>query len=235
MRALLIPVKDLRQAKQRLAPLLSPQERFELAQAMMDDVFSAVRQVRAAERVFVVTNYEPAIVRAERYGWTVLRETHQTSESASVDAASRECQSRGVTSLLRLPVDLPLVTAPDINEVLNAAEPAPCAVLVPSRDSTGTNAILRCHPTLFPSHFGPDSFGKHMAEARAAGASIKTIRNPHLELDVDDPQDLNALLAEPTRGTTTGQWLEHSGVPERLLTVAKFSQPTRNHIVSRET
>jgi len=221
MRALLIPVKDLRAAKQRLAPLLSPQERFELAQAMMDDVFAAVRGVRAAERTFVVTNYDPAISRAERCGWTVLRESRQISESASVDAASRECESRGVTSLLRVPIDVPLISAGDIDEVFAAAEEAaPCAVLVPSRDATGTNALLRARPTLFPSHFGPGSFAKHMAEAQAAGACVRTLRNPRLELDVDDPEDLSALAAAISHSTATGRWLERSGLAERLFTLA---------------
>ncbi len=220
MRALLIPVKDLRAAKQRLAPLLSPQERFELAQAMMDDVVAAVLQCRAADRIFVVTSYDPAIACAERCGWTVLRETRQISESDSVDAASRECESRGVTSLLRLPIDLPFISAGDIDEVFAAAEPAPCAVLVPSRDATGTNALLRAHPTLFPSHFGPGSFVKHLAVARAAGARIRTLRNPRLELDVDDSEDLSSLLAEIPRGTATGRWLGRSRLPERLLALA---------------
>ncbi len=216
MRALLIPVKDLRTAKQRLAPMLSTLERFELAQAMMDDVFAAVQQSWAAERIYVVTSYGPVIGRAERYGWIVLRETQQISESDSVDAASRECESRGVTALLRLPIDLPLISAGDIDEVFTAAEPPPCTVLVPSRDGTGTNAVLRAHPTLFPSHFGLGSFAKHLTEARAAGACIRKLLNPRLELDVDDPEDLSALLAEDLRDTATGRWLERSGIAERI-------------------
>jgi 2-phospho-L-lactate guanylyltransferase len=220
MRALLIPVKDLRAAKQRLASLLSSQERFELAQAMMDDVFAAARGVRAAEGIFVVTSYDPAISRAERCGWTVLRESRQISESDSVDAASRECESRGVASLLRIPIDLPLISAGDIDEVFAAAEAPPCAVLVPSRDATGTNALLRARPTLFPSHFGAGSFAKHMAEAQAAGACVRKLRNPRLELDVDDPEDLSALAAAISPDTATGRWLERSGIPERLLTPA---------------
>ena len=222
MFALLIPIKHLDGAKQRLAPLLSPGERAGLAQAMMDDVFAAVRGIRAADRVFVATNYEPAIARAERSGWTVLRESRQTSESDSVDAASRECESRGVTALLRLPIDLPLVTAADIDEVIAAAGDgsAPCTVLVPSRDGTGTNALLRARPTLFPSHFGANSFAKHLAEARATGARLETLRNPRLELDVDDPEDLRALLAQNPEGTSTSRWLERSGIAERLLTGA---------------
>src|SRR5437867_6983415 len=37
---LLIPVKDQRNAKQRLAAVLSPEERFALAQAMLEDVLA---------------------------------------------------------------------------------------------------------------------------------------------------------------------------------------------------
>jgi 2-phospho-L-lactate guanylyltransferase (CobY/MobA/RfbA family) len=44
MRYVLVPVKDLTQAKARLASLLSPAERYALAVAMLDDVLAAVRQ-----------------------------------------------------------------------------------------------------------------------------------------------------------------------------------------------
>jgi 2-phospho-L-lactate/phosphoenolpyruvate guanylyltransferase len=222
MLAILIPIKHLGDAKQRLAPLLSSVERAGLAQAMMDDVFAAVRGVRAAERVFVATNYEPAIVQAERHGWMVIRETRQVSESDSVDAASRECESRGVTALLRLPIDLPLITAADIDEIFAATRDssASCAVLVPSRDGTGTNALLRARPALFASHFGPGSFAKHLAEARTAGARVVTLKNPRIELDVDEPDDLRALLAKGLDGTFTGRWIERSGIADRLFTGA---------------
>jgi hypothetical protein len=108
-RALLLPVKDLRNAKQRLAAVLTPDERFGLAQAMLADTIQAVCGVHRANRIFVVTNYEPAMETAAKFGWEVLREEHQVSESASVDLASRLCSERGVTALLRLPLDLPLV------------------------------------------------------------------------------------------------------------------------------
>src|SRR6202035_5215148 len=107
MRALLLPIKDLRQAKQRLAPLLNPQERFGLAQAMLADTIRAVRGVRLAKKIFVVTNYTPAMEAAEQNGWDLLREDRQISESFSVDYASMQCAKRGVTALLRLPLDVP--------------------------------------------------------------------------------------------------------------------------------
>ena len=217
MQAILLPIKDFRKAKQRLALALTAAERLGLMNAMMEDVFHAVRGARQAERVYVVTSYVPAMHAADEAGWEVLREEQQVSESASVDMASRLCEERGVTALLRLPLDLPLVRSQDIDEMLEFDFATPAAVIVPSRDGTGTNAMLRTPPTLFPSHFGEGSFSKHCGEAERAGARVILRRNPRLEMDVDDDADLRALLTCELAETATGQWLSTSGVAERLL------------------
>jgi 2-phospho-L-lactate guanylyltransferase len=216
LRALLLPVKDLRNAKQRLAAILTPEERFALAQAMLADTIRAVRGIQRADKIFVITNYEPMMTAAEQHGWDLLHEEHQISESASVDFASRLCAEKGVTALLRLPLDLPLVQSTDIDDVLAIECAAPTTVMVPSRDGTGTNAILRTPPTLFSSHFGPNSFAKHRHEAEQAGARIIIRRNERLEMDVDDESDLRALLRLDLVHTATGKWLEESGVAARF-------------------
>jgi len=216
MRALLLPVKNLRNAKQRLASVLTPEERFRLAQAMLADTIRAVLAVRLAGKIFVVTNYGPAMELAEENRWEILSEEEQISESASVDRASRICEQRGVSGVLRLPLDLPLVQASDIDELLEIECTAPAAVMVPSRDGTGTNALLRFPPTLFMSHFGAGSFAKHRREAERADASIFIRRNARLEMDVDDESDLRELLRHDLSATVTGQWLEESGVAARF-------------------
>jgi len=217
MRAILLPVKDLRKAKKRLTNVLTPEERFALAKAMLADTIRAVRGVRRAEKVFVVTNYEPAMQLAKENGWEILREEHQISESHSVDAASKLCEQRGVRGLLRLPLDLPLIQSSDIDELLSIECHAPSLVMVPSRDGTGTNAVLRTPPTLFPSHFGNGSFAKHLAEAESAHARVILRRNARLEMDVDDEADLRALLEHDLSATETGRWLRASGVAARFL------------------
>jgi 2-phospho-L-lactate guanylyltransferase len=221
MRALLLPVKDLRNAKKRLIGVLSPDERFALAEAMLADTIRAVKGIRCAEKIFVVTNYQPAMHLAEENYWEILHEEQQISESHSVDAASKNCEQRGVAALLRLPLDLPLIQSSDIDELLTADCPPPGLLIVPSSDGTGTNAILRTPPTLFPSHFGTGSFAKHLAEAESTRARVVIRRNPRLEMDVDDESDLRALLQNDLTGTETGRWLHASGV------AAKFSPTLR--------
>jgi 2-phospho-L-lactate guanylyltransferase len=227
MRALLLPVKDLNNAKKRLMGVLTPEERFALAEAMLADTIRAVRGVELAKKIFVVTNYEPAMRVAQENDWEILREERQFSESDSVDAASRICEDRGVTALLRVPLDVPLVQASDIDELLAVQCEAPALVIVPSRDGLGTNAILRMPPSLFPSHFGEGSYAKHVGEAERVGARVILRRNTRLEMDVDDEADLRALLKYDLSETATGRWLRESGVEARyrpqIAKAAKFA------------
>ena len=212
MRVLLLPVKDLRYAKKRLAGVLTPEERFGLAQAMLADTIRVIRGVRNAEKIFVITSYQPVLDAAEENGWEILSEYRQVSESDSVDAGSKICEKRGVRALLRLPLDLPLIQPQDIDELLAIECASPGVVIVPSRDGTGTNALLRTPPTLFPSHFGEGSFAKHLSGAAHAGAEVFVRHNPRLELDVDDEPDLRALLEQDLSGTATGRWLQETGL-----------------------
>src|SRR5712692_418868 len=226
MRALLLPVKDLNNAKKRLMGVLTPEERFGLAEAMLKDTIRAVQGVKRAEQIFVVTNYKPAMCLAEDRGWEILQEGQQISESDSVDAASRVCELRGVTALLRVPLDVPLVQASDIDELLAVECEEPALVIVPSRDGLGTNAILRMPPALFPSHFGMGSFAKHVGEAERIGARVILRRSPRLEMDVDDEADLRVLLKNDLTGTETGRWLRESGVEARFRSHLKAGAMT---------
>jgi 2-phospho-L-lactate/phosphoenolpyruvate guanylyltransferase len=192
MRAILIPVKEFSRSKERLAPHYSEDERAALARALCEDIFEVIANVRGIDRVYVVSGEDHALDLARRRDWRAISEREQISESASVDAASRLCATDGVQALLRLPIDLPLVTAGDIEALFAALEPAPSVVIVPSRDGTGTNALLRSPPDLFPSHFGPDSFALHLNEAERAGARIRIIRNERIALDIDESEDLRA-------------------------------------------
>src|SRR3979490_2587930 len=227
MRALLLPVKDLNNAKKRLIGVLTPEERLGLAGAMLADTIRAVRGVELADKIFIVTNYEPAMRVAQENGWEILREEQQISESDSVDAASMICEDRGVTALLRVPLDVPLVQSSDIDELLALQCEEPALVIVPSRDGLGTNAILRMPPALFPSHFGNGSYTKHVDEAKRVGARVILRRNTRLEMDVDDEADLRELLKYDLSGTVTGRWLRESGVQARyqpqIAKAAKFT------------
>lgn len=220
MKALLIPIKDPSNGKTRLAGLLSPDERRLLAWAMFEDVSRAVRDACKPDCVVMVTSYEPAIERARELEWDVLIEQSQLSESASVDWASRVLAERGVDTVMRLPADLPLVRAEDIDALLSMKLDSPGALLVPSREGSGTNAIIRTPPTLFASCFGPNSLALHMQEAAKLGVACLLVNNARIELDIDEPGDVE-LMMERGKETKTFDLLVEMGMLERLKTVPR--------------
>lgn len=202
MKALLIPVKDPANAKTRLAGLLSTDERKRLAWAMFEDVARAVCEAQKPHRIVLVSSFAPAVERARSLHWDVLIEKSQMSESASVDWASRILGERGFDTVMRLPADLPLIRAEDIDAILSVTLDRPGSVLVPSRDGTGTNAIVRTPANVFPSRFGPKSLSLHRQEAARVGASCVVVANERIALDVDEASDVELLL-ELGRGTQT--------------------------------
>ena len=216
MKAILIPVKEFREAKKRLTPYFSAADRAALAEAMCEDFFEVVAATRCVERVFVVSKERGGLARARQRGWEAIVETRQISESDSVDAASQFCAAQGVNALLRLPIDLPLAEPRDIEAVFRKLDEkvngGPAAVLVPSRDGTGTNALLRRPPGLFPSRFGPNSFALHLAEAKRCGARTCVLRNARLELDVDELEDLCGVHMHLRPSSATARWCNEHNV-----------------------
>jgi len=189
MKVVLLPLKDPAHAKQRLAGHLTPKERQELAWAMLEDVTRAVGAAITPDQVVVVTRGYPAWL-AEQSNWQVIEENQQISESHSVDYSSRLLQQRGASVVLRLPTDIPLLEPEDVDTLLNLKLGARSAVIIPSRDGKGTNALLRTPPDAFPSRFGENSLALHQEEARRHGVELKILENPRISLDLDEFSDL---------------------------------------------
>ena len=201
----LIPVKGFHGAKQRLASRLSAPERSELMKAMVHDVLAEVIRARGIHRTYVVTGSD------EVEGWVsalrveVIREHDETGETDAVHFALDVMKADGMDAALVLPGDIPLVRAGDVESLLQAA-PArpegPFAVLTPSHDRMGTNALLLAPPDVLRLRFGHDSFRYHLNEAAARGAAVEVVENPRIALDIDEPADLEQLVRRLEGGCT---------------------------------
>jgi len=190
---ILIPVKDLSSAKQRLAAVLSQSRRSELARAMLEDVLEAVAAVPARPPVALVTGDSYATELAAKYGFAVIPDGGNFGETHAIEMATAVCRKQGAPFTLVIPGDIPLVTSQEIAAVLNAA-PAEGCVLVPAADGRGTNAILRRPCDLIPLRFGNDSFLPHCAAAEASGKPFVILELPGIALDVDRAAELAMLL-----------------------------------------
>jgi 2-phospho-L-lactate guanylyltransferase len=214
MRYALVPVKDLSQAKVRLSPLLSPGERHALAAAMLDDVLAALRQATTLDRIALVTTDAHALALAAEWGFEVVDEGSGRGETGAVELAVKVCRERGASSLAVIPGDIPLLTAADVDIVMQHGLRYD-VVIVPSWDSRGTNAVLLRPPDALQLRFGSWSFFPHVKQAKHKGLSYKVVRLPRVALDVDVPDDLVRLVPQAT-GTRSYAVLEERGLLRRL-------------------
>jgi len=196
-----VPVKEFAGAKQRLSPLLSPEQRQALAAAMVEDVLAALADAPLAG--IMVNTVDPvAAALARRYGARVVTEGARDGHTGAVMAMARILASEGCGAMLTVPGDIPRVTAAEIAAVVEARKSPPSLTIVPAHDERGSNAVLCSPPLVMPLRFGDDSFLPHLASARALGIEPTIVRLPGIALDIDQPDDLRAFLSATPRMAT---------------------------------
>lgn len=215
---ILIPVKNLAAAKQRLAAILNQPTRTELALAMLHDVVAAIAAWSARPACALVTNDPFALELAQQYNFEVIPDAANPGETGAIEMATQICVSRGIDNTLVIPADIPLIQASELAQIL-AHAPAQGSVLVPAADGRGTNAAFRRPADLFPLRFGNDSFRPHLAAAQATGKPCIVLELPGIALDVDNPEDLQKLLT-------------HSGETRTQKLIRRWAHD--GHLVSAE-
>jgi 2-phospho-L-lactate guanylyltransferase len=194
----LIPVKGFSNAKQRLSPLLDGAERELFAEVMFRDVLKQVLKARGLAQTFVVTGDDKVAEITTSLGARLIREKVERGETDAIDFARLELKQSGCEAVLVIPGDLPLVRSGDIEEVLAKIPDEaslPFALLVPSHDRMGTNALLLAPPDIIKLRFGYDSFSYHMSQVSAQGLPARFIENERIALDIDEPKDLQRFLS----------------------------------------
>ncbi|HIG41835.1 MAG: 2-phospho-L-lactate guanylyltransferase [bacterium] len=220
--SLVIPVKQLENAKQRLGGLLSLDQRQNLFQAMVEDVLEAATTCDLVDEVIVVTSDETVSNLAGKYSARVIPEPENPGLIAAVTYAAAQLRKEGVEVMAFLPGDVPLVTVEELEVVLDGfgqtGEDAEF-MIVPASDLGGSNCVVCSPPDCMEFGFGEDSFRRHLRIAKDRNIQTVVAKLPGIGLDVDTPEDLFELVAELKKQnlhTNTSVFLENSGMLDEL-------------------
>ncbi len=163
---------------------------------MLSDILSMLHSWQNRPAVALVTSDPFATDLAQRYKFEIIPDLQNSGETGAIEMATRICEQRGVDNTLVIPADIPLIQSWELEEILKQA-PEEGSVLVPAADGRGTNAA-------------------HHAAAQATGKPCIVLHLPGIAVDVDNPADLQALIAHP--GETRAQRLAREwNLTNRLL------------------
>jgi 2-phospho-L-lactate guanylyltransferase len=193
-----VPMKDTRRSKQRLAGAYAPGFRQRLALAMFEDVMDGLAAARGLAGILVVTEDTEVGAMASRRGARVISEGATEGHTGAVLGGARVLSREGRGGMLTVPGDIPLVCAADIESVLAVHRGETCFTIVPAHDRRGSNAVLMSPPDVAPLRFGGDSFVPHLVAASSCGVTIRVMDVFGIGLDIDEPADIDRLLLMPS-------------------------------------
>lgn len=200
-----IPVKQLRDSKRRLANLLSSEARAELIGRFLDTLLTVLDDSPGIDCVLVVTGDTSVMEIAEKHGARLLEEKTTAGLNSAVTCGVDLAAKSGATAVLVLPADLPYVRVEDIERMLapllsqrrssspdHRPQPRyPGSLMAVTGDEAqdGTNALLLAPPGDFSFHYGPGSFQAHLDEARVRGRIAHIVNAHGLRFDLDTESD----------------------------------------------
>lgn len=206
----LVPVKALAEAKSRLDPPLSGEERAALTAAMLRDVLEALGAAPSVTRRVVVTP-DPRVAEVARAAGAEAWLDAPPGLNPALRAAARTL-ARGDEPLLVVLGDVAGAQAADIEALFAALAGlgGRGVVVAPSSDG-GTAALLRAPADVVAPCFGSESAKAHREAAERAGAPFAELRCESLAVDLDDTRDVARLLALPGGGAHTRDELARIG------------------------
>ena len=196
-----VPFKSLQHAKQRLADYLDAEQRAQLVAAMLEDTLQALIATAGLDRVLLVSNDPFAAQLAVR-----LSVDYQTEPAlvqglnAVLQRVSEDLAQQGFASMLIVHGDLPLLAAHEMQQLLDrhAALNGDAKIsLVPDRVRDGSNCLICSPPAILRFSYGQGSCEKHLAIAAQGGIQSEVVELAGASLDIDEPPDLQQLIAAP--------------------------------------
>lgn len=190
-----IPLNALDRAKSRLAGVLTPEERRALTLWLAGRTLAALRDSGVVERIAVVSPDADALAWAAAEGGEPLAQPGRGLNAGLALARAWAVQRKAGALLVALG-DLPLLSGDEVRRFVAMGRlHSRLLTLAPDRARDGTNLLLARPPELAPLAYGRGSFARHRSLARRAGTPTLLFRSPGVAFDVDQPADLDELIA----------------------------------------
>ena len=209
----IVPVKTFDKAKQRLANVLSEEERRALMLAMARDVLTCLSTTSGLTGILIVSRAPEADALAQTFGTERFAESPEANLPEALEQATQHLMTHfDAKGVMVVPADVPGIEANELTAILQDHQEI---TLLPDAEHIGTNGLICSPPLRMPYIFDGKSFKPHVDGAFAVGVTPKVVPNTRFTLDVDTPDDLMAVL-DHAPDSQTSNYLNKSGIAARV-------------------
>ena len=184
----IIPVTKFKNAKTRLSPFLSEEEREKLLKVMLQDVTDTLRKY--VDKIFIISRDEDVLNYAESLNLDTILEDENSNLNKALKQAMKYCKGKA-RKIIIVPSDVPLIGKTNIAMLIEASKSLDF-IIVPSKGG-GTNMIIM-KPMAIHTRFEGFSYKEHVKAAERKKLNPQVHDSLFMALDVNTAQDLGEIM-----------------------------------------
>lgn len=197
----IIPVTTFKNAKTRLSPFLSEQEREKLLKVMLQDVSDTLKKY--VDKIFVISRDEEVLSYAESLNLNTILEEDNSNLNKALRQAMKICKGKAKKVII-VPSDIPLIGKTNIAMLIEASKSLDF-IIVPSKGG-GTNMIIM-KPLAIHTRFEGFSYREHVKAAEKKKLNPQVHDSFFMALDVNTAEDLGEIMLHGDK-TNTRKYLK---------------------------
>lgn len=184
----IIPVTTFKNAKTRLSPFLSEDERENLLKVMLHDVTDALK--KHVDKIILISRDEDVLRYAESLNLETILEDENSNLNKALTQAMKYCKGK-TRKVIIVPSDIPLIGKTNIRILIDASKNLDF-IIVPSKGG-GTNMIIM-KPLAIRTKYEGFSYQKHLKEAERKKLNPQVHDSFFMALDVNTTEDLGEIM-----------------------------------------
>ena len=184
----IIPVSKFKNAKTRLSPFLSEEERENLLKAMLHDVTDTLK--KHVDKIFIISRDEDVLSYAEKLNLGTIMEDENSNLNKALKQAMKYCKGKAKKVII-VPSDVPLIGKTNVQMLIDASKSLDF-IIVPSKGG-GTNMIIM-KPMAIHTRFEGFSYKEHVQAAERKKLNPQVHDSFFMALDVNTAEDLGEIM-----------------------------------------
>ena len=197
----IIPVSKFKNAKTRLSPFLSEEERENLLKAMLHDVTDTLKKY--VDKIYIISRDEEVLNYAEKLNLGTILEDENSNLNKALKQAMKYCKGKA-RKVIIVPSDVPLIGKTNVQMLIDASKSLDF-IIVPSKGG-GTNMIIM-KPMAIHTRYEGFSYKEHVQAAERKKLNPQVHDSFFMALDVNTAQDLGEIMIHGEK-TYTRQYLK---------------------------
>ena len=184
----IIPVSKFKNAKTRLSPFLSEEEREKLLKVMLQDVTDTLKKY--VDKIFIISRDEDVLSYAESLNLNTILEDENSNLNKALTQAMKYCKGKA-KKIIIVPSDIPLIGKTNVQMLIDASKSLDF-IIVPSKGG-GTNMIIM-KPLAIRTRFEGFSYKEHVQAAERKKLNPQVHDSLFMALDVNTAEDLGEIM-----------------------------------------